>query len=265
MYDLHHIDALASRDTGINRIYPPVKLMVTVMYIALVMSFSKYDIAGLAGMFVYPAAMFILGDISFRDTLRRIRAVLPLICIIGIFNPLLDRSVIQIGAFAVRGGAVSMATLILKGFYTVLAAYLLAATCSAERICLALEILHVPKMIVTQIMLMYRYIFLFLGEVGRISQAYALRAPGQKGIHFKAWGALVGQLLLRSIDRAGRVYESMLLRGFNGSFSVFRQKERLRLRDAAFGSFWAAVLILFRSVPVVVEVGNAVTASFGAR
>ena len=44
MYDLHHIDALASRDTGINRIYPPVKLMVTVMYIALVMSFSKYDI-----------------------------------------------------------------------------------------------------------------------------------------------------------------------------------------------------------------------------
>ena len=155
--------------------------------------------------------------------------------------------------------------MILKGFYTVLAAYLLAATCSAERICLALEILHVPRMIVTQIMLMYRYIFLFLGEVGRISQAYALRAPGQKGIHFKAWGALVGQLLLRSIDRAGRVYESMLLRGFNGSFSVFRQKERLRLRDAAFGLFWAAVLILFRSVPVVVEVGNAVTASFGAR
>ena len=42
--------------------------------------------------------------------------------------------------------------------------------------------------------------------------AYALRAPGEKGIHFRAWGSLLGQLLLRSVDRAQLVYESMLLR-----------------------------------------------------
>ena len=51
-----------------------------------------------------------------------------------------------------------------------------------------------------------------------MSEAYHLRAPGQKGIHISAWGSFLGQLLLRSMDRAEDLYESMLLRGFRGEF-----------------------------------------------
>ena len=49
-------------------------------------------------------------------------------------------------------------------------------------------------------------------------QAYSLRAPNQKGIHISAWGSFLGQLLLRSMDRAQELYYSMLLRGFRGEF-----------------------------------------------
>ena len=51
-----------------------------------------------------------------------------------------------------------------------------------------------------------------------MTQGYSLRAPGQKGIHISAWGSFLGQLLLRSMDRAGELYNSMLLRGFKGNF-----------------------------------------------
>ena len=51
-----------------------------------------------------------------------------------------------------------------------------------------------------------------------MAQAYSLRAPGQKGIHISAWGSFLGQLLLRSMDRAQELYSSMELRGFRGEF-----------------------------------------------
>ena len=51
-----------------------------------------------------------------------------------------------------------------------------------------------------------------------MSEAYSLRAPGQKGIHISAWGSFLGQLLLRSMDRAEALYHSMLLRGFRGEY-----------------------------------------------
>ena len=70
----------------------------------------------------------------------------------------------------------------------------------------------------TQLLLSYRYLTLLLEQADTIAQAYALRAPKQKGEHFKVWGSLAGQLLLRSIDSANNLYDSMLLRGYQGEY-----------------------------------------------
>ncbi|MDO4960937.1 MAG: cobalt ECF transporter T component CbiQ [Eubacteriales bacterium] len=239
-----------------NNKHPLVKLIITVFYIAVTVSFDKYDLPGLFAMFVYPLAGFILSEISFADTLKRIRLVLPFVLLLGILNPFLDRHVIMLGGFAVRGGSISMITLILKCIFTVLAAYLLVATTPLERICYALQMLHVPEIMITQIMLMYRYIFLLINEVGRISQAYALRAPGQKGINIKAWGPLVGQLLLRTIDRGTLVYESMLLRGYSGNYDYLRERDIIKLSDLGYLAFWTALILIMRLVPVITLIGQ---------
>ena len=68
----------------------------------------------------------------------------------------------------------------------------------------------------------------------------------RKGIQFQAWGSLLGQLLLRSIDRAQLVYESMQLRGFAGSFPPGQKKHGGWL-FLAVTVFYCAV---FRAVPV---------------
>lgn len=186
--------------------------------------FSKYNLIGLVGMIVYPIAGFILAELSFKDSLKRLRIVIPLVCLIGIINPFFDRVPIQIGDITVNGGVISMFTLIFKGIFTVLAAYLLIATTTIEKICYALRLLHLPEIMITQFLLTYRYVTVLLEEVNRITQAYSLRAPNQKGIHYKVWGTLTGQVLLRSMDRANAVYESMLLRGYDGSF---QKKDRI--------------------------------------
>ncbi|MDY4970727.1 MAG: hypothetical protein SO101_10810 [Lachnospiraceae bacterium] len=86
IYEIHHMDTIASRDQWVNRIHPLVKFVLTVVYIAVVVSFSKYDLIGLMGMVVYPLAGFILADLSFTDSLKRLRIVLPLVCLIGIWK-----------------------------------------------------------------------------------------------------------------------------------------------------------------------------------
>lgn len=256
IYEIHYMDTLAARDRWVNRIHPLVKFIVTICYITAVVSFHKYDVIGLTGMMVYPIAGFILSELSFTDSIKRLRVVLPLVCLVGILNPFFDKNVVLIAGMRVSAGILSMITVILKGVFSVLASYLLIATTSVEKLCYAFRLLHIPKPIVTQFMLTYRYITVLLEEADRVTQAYALRAPNQRGIHFRVWGSLAGHLLLNSIDRAGVVYESMLLRGYDGDYRYMRGKLAVRAKDIIYLLFWLGIILLFRLYPVLLIIGN---------
>lgn len=256
IYEIHHMDAVAERNQWVNQLHPLIKFVLTIVYISIVVSFHKYDIIGLAGMAVYPVALFILADLSFRDSVKRLRVVLPLVCFVGIFNPFFDKVPIVVFDVTINAGVLSMITLMMKGVFTVLASYLLIATTTIEKLCYAFRLLHIPKIIVTQIMLTYRYVTVLLEEVNRITQAYSLRAPKQKGVHFKVWGSLTGQLLLRSMDRAGIVYESMVLRGYDSNFDYVGEKTTWKWKDLFYLVFWLGVFVVFRKVPVLIIVGN---------
>ncbi len=244
--ELHRVDSIAGADRWIHRIYPSVKLILTVFYIAFVVSYGKYQLPRLILMGVYPIVIFILGDLSFFDALRRLRFILPFVCAAGIFNPLFDRKILfYAGEIGITGGMVSMAALLIKGVYSVLASYLLIATTPVEKICFSLRKMHVPAVFVTQLLLTYRYISVLLEEAQRMAQAYALRSPGQKGVHFKVWGSFAGQLLLRSADRASRVYDSMLMRGYQGEFSC-AAVSKCRQRDIGYLLVWLAAFVALR-------------------
>ncbi|MDO4632506.1 MAG: cobalt ECF transporter T component CbiQ [Eubacteriales bacterium] len=245
-----------------NQIHPLVKLCLTILYIAMVVSYSKYDLIGLAAMGVYLFISFQLAELSFKDALWRLRVVLPIVCAVGIVNPFFDRIPVEIGGLHLNAGVLSMLTLMMKGSFAVLASYILIATTTIESICYALRLLHVPTILVTQILLTYRYITLLLEEVNRITQAYALRAPNQKGVHFKVWGSLTGQLLLRSIDRANDVFESMTLRGYRGEFKYVGEKHRMRRTDLLYFAVWGLLFGLFRRIPVILVLGNLVGGIF---
>ena len=251
--ELNKLQNLQQRSHWMNDLHPLGKLLLSVIYIFITVSFGKYSLAPLIIMAIYPIFGFIIGELSIKEGLYRMRLILPLVVFVGIFNPFFDRQVMfYIGGSGgqtgnpVTGGIISMVTLMLKGFYSVLSAYILIATTSIDDICYALRILHVPKQIVIVIMLIYRYFGVMAAEADRITTAYKLRAPKQNGIHYKAWGTLVGQWLLRSMDRAEDVYESMLLRGFKGDFIM--KKQKTRPIDIIYPLIWTIAFIVIRHV-----------------
>ncbi len=244
--ELHKISDAAAGEGVLNSLHPLPKLLVTLIYIAIVVSVDKYRLHEVVYFAVYPIFMFSAGSLGFSLCLKRIKLILPLVCLVGIFDPLLNDDIILFMEMGVNAGIISMLVLMIKGILTVLASYILMVTTPMEKICAALSMLRIPKVIVTQVMLMHRYIMLLMQEARRVSNAYKLRAADQKGIHISAWGSLTGQMVLRSIDRAGEVYESMLLRGYNPETSFLTETMALKRRDVLMLITWTAVFILMK-------------------
>lgn len=248
--ELREIDALAAEHSPIHELHPLCKLFVTVFYIAVTVSFPKYNFSGLVMMVLYPVIAFQVSGIPVGLCFYKLRLVLPLVCAVGLANPFLDHTpLLQLGTITVTGGVVSMVTLMLKGVFSLMASFLLIATTSIDAICAALRKLHVPGILTTLLLLTYRYIGVMLEEVTVMTEAYSLRAPGQKGIHISAWGSFLGQLLMRSMDRAEELYNSMVLRGFHGNF-FYADISPFRLKDFLYAATCAAAFLCARTFDI---------------
>lgn len=255
--ELREMDALAAKNSPVHQLHPLCKLLVTIVYIVTVVSFPKYDFTGLIVMVLYPVLLFQMADIPIGTCFYKLRVVLPLVCAVGLVNPFLDRTpMMQLGAITVTGGVVSMVTLMMKGVFSLMASFLLIATTSIDTLCAALRKLHVPGVITTLLLLTYRYIGLMIQEVSVMNQAYSLRAPGQKGIHISAWGSFLGQLLLRSMDRAEELYNSMLLRGFKGEF-FYANVPPCKAGSIVYIAICIGAFLLVRLVPIASLLGGA--------
>ena len=246
LHEFAEMDELAARVSLIHGLHPAAKLIATIAYILLTLSFSKYDIGGLIPMVLWPVILFQLSGIDVRTCFHKLRIVLPLVMAVGLFNPFFDRAVIlRLGRLAVSGGVISMLTLMLKGIFCLMASFLLMATTKIDSLCAALRALHVPKLLVTLLLLTCRYVRVMTEELAIMTDAYLLRAPGQRGIHISAWGSFLGQLLLRSMDRAQELYSSMLLRGYHERFHYAQIKE-FCAKDALFLAANAVVFLFLR-------------------
>ncbi len=254
--ELRAMEELAAGDSPVHRLHPLAKLLVTILYIALTVSFPKYRLSGVAAMAFFPLFLFQAAGLSLLDCLRKLRLALPLVLAVGVANPFLDRApMLYLGPLPVSGGVISMLTLMCKGVFALAASYLLAATTPIDALCASLRRLRVPELLVTLFLLTYRYIAVLAEQVGIMSDAYALRAPGQKGVHISAWGSFLGQLLLRSMDRASELYQSMLQRGFDGGYRYLTVPP-FRAADWGYCLGSAALLGLLRCVDVAQAIGN---------
>ena len=255
LWELGEMDELAAQDSPIHRLNPTGKLLSTIAYIVVAVSFDKYQFSGLSVFLLWPVLLFQLSGIPVRTCFYKLRIVLPLVLAVGLFNPFFDRApMLRLGTLAVSGGVISMLTLMLKGVLCLMASFLLMATTPIDSLCASLRKLHVPKMLVTLLLLTYRYVGVMTEELAIMSEAYLLRAPGQKGVHYSAWGSFLGQLLLRSMDRAQELYNSMLLRGYHEHFHYAPMKPFAGV-DAAFMLGSIALFLLLRFVPVAQLLG----------
>jgi cobalt/nickel transport system permease protein len=258
-YKMFILDELADKETAIHRINPVIKMVVTFIYLLFVVSYDKYDISGLLPLFFYPAVIMSIGDIPLKPMLAGLVIAAPLAIGVGIFNPFLDRTIVStLGGIGISAGLLSFASLLIKCCLTVFAALLLLSTTGMNKIAAAMHRLHIPQIFIIQLLLTYRYISVLMGETSRVYNAYTLRAPNQRGVSSKVWGSLIGLLLLRTYDRASRLYQAMKLRGFENQYygvnlDSIQRKDRLYLLG------WVVFFIAVRFINIPILLGLLVT------
>jgi cobalt/nickel transport system permease protein len=95
-----------------------------------------------------------------------------------------------------------------------------------------LRALRVPEKLVVALFFCVRYIEVIHGEHRRLVEAMKIRGfrPRMNLHTYRAYANLLGTLLVRSYDRAARIFGAMLCRGFSGRFPALGQG-RLRLSD----------------------------------
>jgi cobalt/nickel transport system permease protein len=258
LYDMRLLDDLARQESFIHRLHPMVKLVVTFAYLVVVVSFDRYKIGALLPFVFYPVLVFAIAELPIASILKRILLILPFIIGIGILNPVFDHQLIVIGGITISRGWLTFGSLLIKCGLTVTAALLLIATTGMDRLAGALRMLKIPRLFVLQLLLTYRYISVLMEEVARTLRAYSLRAPAQKGIHHSAWGSLAGQLILRTFERAQRVYQAMCLRGFTGEYHTgFSPK--IKTLDLAYVAIWIMFFAVARLYNIPMLIGLFIT------
>jgi len=260
--DLKRLELLVDSDSLIHAIDARAKVLVTFIFIIAVVSCSRYEIARLLPFFIFPTVMIALAGLPPLYLARKIAFLSPFVLMIGIFNPVFDRTVLyQIGQCELSGGWISLLSLFIRSLLTISAAFILIGTTGFTAVCQALERLGLPQVFAVQLLFLHRYIFVLADESGRASRARELRSCGKKGLGVASFGSLAGHLLLRTWQRAERIHTAMLARGFVGRFHAHRQS-RFGIPEICFLSGWATTFIALRTFDIPGNLGAFVTGFF---
>jgi cobalt/nickel transport system permease protein len=91
----------------------------------------------------------------------------------------------------------------------------------AHKLLLAARWFRLPRVFIELSLLIYRYIFVLIEEAITIKDAQRVRLGyGSWRQGMRSVGTLGGILVLRAYDRAERVFEAMIARGYTGALSV---------------------------------------------
>jgi len=122
-------------------------------------------------------------------------------------------------------------TIMAGSWLSVQVALLLAFTTPFHDLIDALRELRLPRILISIISFMYRYLAVLTDEGSRMLRARDARSaqgPGRGGgsIRWRATvtGRMVGSLFLRAYERSERIYAAMQARGFEGEFRHLRTR-----------------------------------------
>jgi len=198
--------------------------------------------SAISNSFTVAAMTLFLGITLFLLTLLPVRLVLKRLLAVNSFTLFLwltlpftygGVSYIESGPLQVSYEGVRLAALIsLKTNGIVLILIALLGTSRIANIGHALESLHFPERLCFILLFSYRYVFVIHQEYLRLVRAAKMRCfvPATNIHTYRTFGYLFGMTLVKSWNRAARVHQAMVLRGFDGhliplSRDVYTQRD----------------------------------------
>lgn len=122
---------------------------------------------------------------------------------------------IAVMALFQQNGTMVFLTIVVKSTLCLFTVVLLSNTTPFSDLLLALKRFGVPKLLVTILALMYRYLFVLIDEAERLNRARRSRTFSDSRVRrWHTLASLIGQLFVRSSERAERIYAAMSARGW---------------------------------------------------
>lgn len=249
------IEKLSEEKTCIHNLNPNSKIITTLIFLICVTSMDRYNVTGLFGFIFYPIILIEISNIPKKLLCKRVIVTIPFCLFAGVSNLIFERET----AFIFMGinitfGLISFISLFIKTVLCVSAVLILVATTKMPDLFYALTKMKVPKIIVTQLLFLYRYIEVILAECKDMYIAYSLRGNNIKGIKMQHMGVFLGQILLKSFDRAEEIYDSMICKGFDGIYPINGDDNIFKKKDIFYTIFISAVSI----IPRLINISNLV-------
>lgn len=247
-HELYALEQLSGGDTFIHRIHPTAKLLTSAVFIITVVSFDRYAFGRLVPYVFYPALLMAFSETPYSMLLKRFLIALPFCLFAGITNVIFDRNLaFTIFGMAVSYGVISFLTILLRAYLCVMAVLILVSVTPFSELSKEMRRVRIPDIFVVMFEMTYRYIGVLFDEAHSMYIAYSLRSAGAKGIEMRDMGSFVGQLLLRSFDRADRVYNAMKCRGY-ALRNTPQSERKLTRNDVAYCVVSCFFCITFRFV-----------------
>jgi cobalt/nickel transport system permease protein len=202
---MHHdfLDRYSRLDSPVHRASASLKLVTTLSLVALTVAVPVAAISYLATLGAGLLAVAVVARIPLRYLGWRLLLLEPFVlgvAVLTLFQP---------------GGLVVFLTILIKSTLCLLTMVLLANTTPFAELLRVLRRAGAPAIFVTALALLYRYLFVLVDEAERMHRARACRTFTNKRSHrWRTLATVVGQLFVRSTERAERIYAAMLARGW---------------------------------------------------
>jgi cobalt/nickel transport system permease protein len=208
-----------------HRLDPRGKIVVAALF-AILMAVANTYAAALAGLGLALICLA-LAQLPWKKVLARLLVVNSFIFFLWIVLPLTypGEAVWRFGPLAVtREGLIFTGLITLKSNAIIIALIALVATVPIVTLGQALHDLRLPDKLCHLLLFTYRYLYVFEQEYHRLVQAMKIRGfVPRTNLHtYRSYAYLAAMLLVRSFDRADRVFQAMLCRGFHGVFYSLR-------------------------------------------
>ena len=197
------LDRYSYSDSPIHRLPAAVKLALALatVIVTVVLPVGRWD--GFVVIALLLTGVVAASRVPPRFILLRLVTLEPLalgVAGLAIFQP--------------QGGRI-FATMLAKTTLCLLTMILLSNTTPFSALLDVMKRARVPAILVSTLALMYRYLFVLADEALRMRRARASRTfrPGRWWT-WRALATVIGQLFVRSTERAERIYAAMTARGW---------------------------------------------------
>jgi cobalt/nickel transport system permease protein len=232
------------------------KLLTTVITIFFIVSVpnGSYQIFGLYLLFCIIIALIFRPD--FKTFVKKLSRLFLIPLFLSIFIPFAGKGQIlyelnlKIIKFQITdNGLTTFYSVLLKSFLSLLLLSSMIASTDEREIFWGLRKLHIPKIVVSIMFLMYRYLFLFREEFSIGQKAINARIfCKRRFIINKKLSHLIGYLFIRSYMKAENIFMAMQSRGFDGNFYLSSEGPKIKKSSIAVISFLMLFNIAIRAV-----------------